>query len=313
MNMNGMNFESKRQELARRLVDREIYYCVSSLVGTLSTLAQNCDSRVLRGECLDWEEDILPLLESINYEEALRAWVMDTDGVDVQSLESAVEIDNDWDGFLEEKVWPVLGRPVKKPDAFASKVCVECHSELQGCAFEDIEPERDEEVRDSVEAFGDDLVYCGAEFDEEFGTETCDCCKSRLAGARYTYQAVDDMVTQDLDEWLDEDEDRNEKFRELVFEQLESTSNMEELCRELQIDTDDFRDEVYEHWIVSGWLARKLKGRGEVTGDLCGLTIWGRCTTGQSICLDRVIQNIAIELWQEEWDEFVKSQENVTC
>ena len=93
MNMNGMNFESKRQELASRLVDREIYYCVSSLVGTLSTLAQNCDSRVLRGECLDWEEDILPLLESINYEEALRAWVMDSSGTDVESLESAVEIE----------------------------------------------------------------------------------------------------------------------------------------------------------------------------------------------------------------------------
>ena len=232
MNMNGMNFESKRQELASRLVDREIYYCVSSLVGTLSTLAQNCDSRVLRGECLDWEEDILPLLESINYEEALRAWVMDTDGVDVQSLEDAVEHNNDWDGFLEEKVYPVLG-----------------------------------------------------------------CPNALLA----------------LQEWLDADSERNEKFRELVFEQLESTSDMQELCREFQVDTDDFRDEVYEHWIVDTHLARKLKDKGETVGDLCGLTIWGRGTTGQSICLDRVIQNLAIELWQEEWDEFVKSQENVTC
>ena len=309
MNMNGMNFESKRQELAGRLVEREVYYCVSSLVSTLSNLAQECLPSVLRNEGLDWEDDILPLLESINYEEAVRAWVIDSSGTDVQSLESAVEIDGDWDDFLEEKVWPVLGRPVKKPDAFASKVCVECHSELQGCAFEDIEPERDEEVRDSVEAFGDDLVYCGAEFDEEFGTETCDCCKSRLAGARYTYQAVDDMVTQDLDEWLDEDEDRNEKFRELVFEQLESTSSMEELCREFQVDIDDFRDEVYEHWVVDTHLANMLKSRGEVVGELCGLTIWGRSCTGMSISLDGVIQRCAIEIWKEEWDEYVKQQE----
>ena len=232
MNMNGMNFENKRQELARRLVDREVYYCVSSLVSTLSALAQNCDSRVMRDECLDWEADILPLLESINYEEAVRAWVMDSSGTDVESLESAVEIDNDWDGFLEEKVWPVLG-----------------------------------------------------------------CPNALLA----------------LQEWLDADSERNEKFRELVFEQLESTSNMEELCREFQVDTDDFRDQTYEQWIVSDWLARKLKNKGETVGELCGLTVWGRGTTGQSICLDRVIQNLAIELWQEEWDEFVKSQENATC
>ena len=151
------------------------------------------------------------------------------------------------------------------------------------------------------------------EFDEEFGTEMCDCCKSRLAGARYTYQSPEDMVTQDLDDWLDADSERDEKFRELVFEQLESTSDMQELFREFQVDTDDFRDDVYEHWIVSGWLARKLKGKGETVGELCGMAIWGRCTTGQAICLDRVIQNLAIELWQEEWDEFVKSQENTTC
>ena len=204
MNMNGMNFESKRQELARRLVDREIYYCVSSLVSTLSNLAQNCDWRALRDECLSWEDDILPLLESINYEEAVRAWVMDSSGTDVQSLESAIEIDNYWGEFLEEVIIPKLGQ------------------------------------------LGDDL-----------------------------------------DDWLDADSERDEKFRELVFKQLEETSDMQELCREFQVDTDDFRNEVYEHWIVSTHLASMLESRGEVVGELCGLTIWGRCCTGQSICLDR--------------------------
>ena len=312
MNMNGMNFESKRQELARRLVDREIYYCVSSLVSTLSNLAQECLPSVLRNEGLDWEDDILPLLESINYEEAVRAWVIDSSGTDVQSLESAVEIDGDWDDFLEEKVWPALGKPPKVPSIVADKVCVECHAELQGCGCEDYpSPEREEEVTEAASLFEGE--YCGEQYDEEFSVDRCDCCGSSLAGARYTYEKPDDMDTQDLDDWLDADSERDEKFRELVFERLYKNSDMEELCRELQIDTDDFRDEVYEHWIVSGWLARKLKGRGEVTGDLCGLTIWGRCTTGQSICLDRVIQNLAIELWQEEWDEFVKSQESTTC
>lgn len=55
-------------------------------------------------------------------------------------------------------------------------------------------------------------------------------------------------------------------------------------------------DEVYEHWIVTNWLAERLKEKGEITGEVCGLTIWGRCTTGQSISMDGVIQRIYTEL-----------------
>lgn len=52
--------------------------------------------------------------------------------------------------------------------------------------------------------------------------------------------------------------------------------------------------EVFEHWIVSDWLADKLEEQGEsVARDVQGLTIWGRCTTGQAIALDYVIQSIA--------------------
>lgn len=41
---------------------------------------------------------------------------------------------------------------------------------------------------------------------------------------------------------------------------VDNTSDWEEFCRENDVDnTDDFRSEVYEHWIVSDWLARKLK------------------------------------------------------
>jgi hypothetical protein len=54
--------------------------------------------------------------------------------------------------------------------------------------------------------------------------------------------------------------------------------------------------EVFEHWIVSEWLANRLEEKGEtIEKDFYGLTIWGRCTTGQSICLDYVIKQI----WQD--------------
>ena len=225
----NMNQESKRQELGRRLVDREVYYCVSSLVGTLSALAQNCDPSVLRNECLDWEEDILPLLESTNYEEAVRQYVMND--ADLSDLEGLVENDGYWSDFLKESVGYDMDNPPQT------------------------EPDDDGDTEDI-----------------------------------------------DLDDWLEQQAIRSHLCEE-VFEFLSKNSDFEELCREFNIDTDDFRDDVYEHYIISGWLAARLRERGEVTGDLCGMTIWGRCCTGQAICLDHVIQEIACELWPEDLKE----------
>lgn len=56
--------------------------------------------------------------------------------------------------------------------------------------------------------------------------------------------------------------------------------------------------EVFEHWLVSDWLADKLEEHGEtVTRDFVGgLTIWSRCTTGQAIALDAAIRDIAQDM-----------------
>ena len=59
---------------------------------------------------------------------------------------------------------------------------------------------------------------------------------------------------------------------------------------------DAYSEEVYEHWIVSGWLAEKLKAKGEVVGEFAGMTIWGRTTTGQAISMDWVITEIYRDL-----------------
>lgn len=53
--------------------------------------------------------------------------------------------------------------------------------------------------------------------------------------------------------------------------------------------------EVYEWWEVGDWLAERLEREGEVVlrngyGDW-----WGRCCTGQSVTLDRVIQELGYE------------------
>ena len=59
----------------------------------------------------------------------------------------------------------------------------------------------------------------------------------------------------------------------------------------------DYRSEIFEHWIVSSWLADKLEAKGEtVVRDFYGLTVWGRTTTGQAIWCDWIIQEIYNEL-----------------
>lgn len=63
---------------------------------------------------------------------------------------------------------------------------------------------------------------------------------------------------------------------------------------------DAYEREIYEHWIVSDWLGRKLQERGERVGELDNLTVWGRATTGQSIALDHVMQEIAVSLQSRE-------------
>lgn len=64
-----------------------------------------------------------------------------------------------------------------------------------------------------------------------------------------------------------------------------------------QDNIEPYEREVYEHWIVSDWLADKLAAKGEkVTRDFAGLTVWARTTTGQAISMDWVIEQIVEDL-----------------
>ena len=50
--------------------------------------------------------------------------------------------------------------------------------------------------------------------------------------------------------------------------------------------------EALEHWIVEDWFAHDLNKRGEMVGEVLGMTVWGRTTSGQAISLDYVVQDI---------------------
>ena len=58
----------------------------------------------------------------------------------------------------------------------------------------------------------------------------------------------------------------------------------------------DILNEPMEYWIVSGWFGEKLKENGQITIDEYYGTIWGRCSTGQSILLDNVISEICSDM-----------------
>lgn len=62
-------------------------------------------------------------------------------------------------------------------------------------------------------------------------------------------------------------------------------------------DLSDYEVKPLEHWLVSSWLGKKLKEKGEtVEEDFMGLVIWCRCTSGMSIAYDSVIQEIYNDL-----------------
>ena len=83
----------------------------------------------------------------------------------------------------------------------------------------------------------------------------------------------------------------------LIDELMGNQTYVDELIEyESRIDDEGNQLEVFEYWIVSDWLADKLKARDEVVFEFFGLTIWGRTTTDQAIYCDYDIQEITKKL-----------------
>lgn len=99
--------------------------------------------------------------------------------------------------------------------------------------------------------------------------------------------------------------DKQDCWREIVDNYLHVFRQRYE--KDFQDEADDWADacqisrldpeylEVYEHWIVSEYLGRKLTEQGQIVREYMGLTIWGRTCTGQAISMDNVIETIAAE------------------
>jgi len=87
----------------------------------------------------------------------------------------------------------------------------------------------------------------------------------------------------------------------LRHDDLERDWPLDEACAYEEATNDvggePYQREVYEHWIVSDWLADRLAEKGEkIDNDFAGMTVWARTTTGQGIASDSVIEAIHAEL-----------------
>ena len=84
----------------------------------------------------------------------------------------------------------------------------------------------------------------------------------------------------------------------LVQELSKDEKYMDDLLEvQVQFNDEDYPDEALEHWLVSAWLAHRLREEGEMVIDFMNLTIWGRTTSGQAIYIDSVIEDIYNKNW----------------
>ncbi len=118
-------------------------------------------------------------------------------------------------------------------------------------------------------------------------------------------EAIPDLSRENLLEFLElndcaaREDDATATLADACLTHVKAEGSWQEFCG--ANDLEPHRNEIYEHWIVSEWLAAKLEERGEVIErDFYGLTIWGRACTGQSILLDGVICSIYDELHRHE-------------
>jgi len=109
--------------------------------------------------------------------------------------------------------------------------------------------------------------------------------------SREVFCCVTDLVEYIISKSYEE-KDRRIPF---TYEDIENLYYTEEDAEEFEVEEGEEK-EVYEWWIVSSLLGRKLREREEVIIKNGNNWYWGRSCTGQAILLDSVISSICEEL-----------------
>jgi hypothetical protein len=149
-----------------------------------------------------------------------------------------------------------------------------------------------------------EVIYCVSGLVYEIGRENIDewlhlfFQEDWETPALEAIRALPRELLQELLEQNDchiDTDDTPDTLEMTYLQYLKQQGSLQEFCDANHVDPQ--QNEIYEHWIVSEWLAARLEGRGEVIErDFYGLTIWGRACTGQAILLDDVICSIYDEV-----------------
>jgi len=94
--------------------------------------------------------------------------------------------------------------------------------------------------------------------------------------------------------------EQTKEIRTKVKALITNDSEYKEIGRHFNLDPDYC--EVYEHYVVnSSWAADDLRAYGQIVFEFGGLTIFGRCTTGQSMSLDGWTCRLMRDLPDDHW------------
>ena len=140
--------------------------------------------------------------------------------------------------------------------------------------------------------------------DEDVGEEEFSCwaenpmhaneqCRDAYPNAQIESSRIDTDI--DLEEWCDNNPSLLDDLRKKTWGVVDIEGGAYEwVCENFDLDPE--YGEIYEHWIVSDWLGRKLSERGHIVENYLGMTIWGRGCTGQAISMDGVMEQICNDL-----------------
>ena len=113
-----------------------------------------------------------------------------------------------------------------------------------------------------------------------------------------------DLDQLEVDGFLYEDIENLYMTDEEILEHFDDSKEDEEITQEEFIT--DYRDngydqkEIMEWYLVSDWFIDRLREINEPILDNDYGEYWGRCCTGQAICLDYSIQELAYEYSYDE-------------
>lgn len=248
------------QEAAQTMVRNEVIYCASSLIYELAQKEEYIDDLIDLCQTVDHEAPVDYYLSSVA-DSSEKADFLEYMNIDVPTMQLTIATDEHGERWNFQ-----TGDNSYTGGAYGLP-----HWAVVEVAY-DTEPEE----------LASDVIDQLAEL---IDSSNLPCQKD-----------VEDFITDSISDWVEVVEDLIEEA--VNNWTVSDEADYQDAADYLNIDPE--YNEVYEHWIVSDWLADRLEEKGEaVNKDFMGLTLWGRCTTGQAIAMDRVICDIYDDLHSE--------------